>query len=195
MQKRRVGFSVLTKEPKDECLTERGREFQVTGPMYWKDLSPRVLLPILGTRNIRGQSRRVEMKHLREVWRSCTTTRDNLYFGRQLISLWQTGGVTVKVIWASVSRPMGRRLRLRVQNITVVQTAPYGENMPPHPPPSPFLDTPTSPQPSHPPRMLSVTVTDSFLMSSWSQSPLRFSEPLTRTCERCLRPLWHIMVR
>ena len=33
--------------------TERGREFQITGPMYWKGLSPRVLLPILGTQTIR----------------------------------------------------------------------------------------------------------------------------------------------
>ena len=23
-------------ESEDECLTERGREFQITGPMYWE---------------------------------------------------------------------------------------------------------------------------------------------------------------
>ena len=43
----------LKEESEDECLTERGSEFQSTGPMYWKDLSPRVLLPILGTRKMR----------------------------------------------------------------------------------------------------------------------------------------------
>ena len=54
MQKRRDGFSVLTlKKSEDECWTERGREFQITGPMYSKALSPKVLLPILGTRNTR----------------------------------------------------------------------------------------------------------------------------------------------
>ena len=31
-----VGF----KESEEECLTEKGREFQFTGPMYWKALSP-----------------------------------------------------------------------------------------------------------------------------------------------------------
>ena len=36
MQRRRDGFSVLTKkeESEDECLTERGKEFQSTGPLY-----------------------------------------------------------------------------------------------------------------------------------------------------------------
>ena len=30
-------------------MPDREREFQSTGPVYWKDLSPKVLLPILGT--------------------------------------------------------------------------------------------------------------------------------------------------
>ena len=49
-----VGFQFWLKkeESEDECLMERGREFQIAGPMYWKDLSPNVLLPILGKRNI-----------------------------------------------------------------------------------------------------------------------------------------------
>ena len=59
----------LKEESEDECLTERAREFKITGPMYWKEwrwgrerkrvhyfagpmywnaLSPRVLLLILG---------------------------------------------------------------------------------------------------------------------------------------------------
>ena len=42
---------------------ERGREFQSTGPMYWKDLSPRVLLPNLGTRKTRVSA--AELKDLR----------------------------------------------------------------------------------------------------------------------------------
>ena len=42
----------LKEESEDECLTERGREFQSTGPMHWKDLSPRVLPPIPGTRKM-----------------------------------------------------------------------------------------------------------------------------------------------
>ena len=42
------GFD-LKEESEDECLTERGRKFQSTGPMYSKYLSPRVFLPILGT--------------------------------------------------------------------------------------------------------------------------------------------------
>ena len=32
---------------------QRGREFQIIGLLYWKDLSPRVLLPILGTQYLR----------------------------------------------------------------------------------------------------------------------------------------------
>ena len=82
-EEKRWVFSFDWKEAiEDNCLTltRRGREFQITGPMYWKDLSPRVLLPILGTRNIRGWAkragRRVDIKQLREVWRSCT--RDNV---------------------------------------------------------------------------------------------------------------------
>ena len=31
---------------------QREEEFQITGPMYWKDFPPRVLLSILGTQNI-----------------------------------------------------------------------------------------------------------------------------------------------
>jgi len=35
MQKRRdVFFSFDLKEESEECLTEGGREFQITGPMY-----------------------------------------------------------------------------------------------------------------------------------------------------------------
>ena len=45
-EKRRVSIFDLKEESEEECLTERGREFQITGLMYWKDLSPRALLPI-----------------------------------------------------------------------------------------------------------------------------------------------------
>ena len=30
----------LKEESEEECLTETGREFQITGPMYCKDLFP-----------------------------------------------------------------------------------------------------------------------------------------------------------
>ena len=40
-EKRWVFSSDLKEESEDKCITERGREFQITGPMYWKDLSPR----------------------------------------------------------------------------------------------------------------------------------------------------------
>ena len=43
MQKRRDGFPVLTLKKRvktNAWQRERGREFQITGPMYWKDLSP-----------------------------------------------------------------------------------------------------------------------------------------------------------
>ena len=43
MQKRRGEFSVLTWKSEEECLLERGREFQMTGPVYWKDLFPSCL--------------------------------------------------------------------------------------------------------------------------------------------------------
>ena len=33
---------------------KRGREFQITGLMYLKDLSPRILLPIPGAQDIEG---------------------------------------------------------------------------------------------------------------------------------------------
>ena len=33
-EKRRVFNFDLKRESEDECLTERGREFQITGPMY-----------------------------------------------------------------------------------------------------------------------------------------------------------------
>ena len=33
-------------------IPDREREFQSTGPKYWKDLSPRDLLPILGTQKM-----------------------------------------------------------------------------------------------------------------------------------------------
>ena len=47
-------FSFDLKEvSKEECLTKTGREFQISGPVYWTDLSPRVILPILRTRKIR----------------------------------------------------------------------------------------------------------------------------------------------
>ena len=45
-EEKRWGFSFdLKEESKDECQTERGREFQITGLTYLKDLSPRVLPP------------------------------------------------------------------------------------------------------------------------------------------------------
>ena len=49
-----MDFSFDLKEKSDvACLTEKGREFQITGPIYCKDLSSRVLLHTLGTRKIR----------------------------------------------------------------------------------------------------------------------------------------------
>ena len=52
-EKRSVFSFDLKEESEDECLTERGIEFQITGPMYGQALSPKVLLSILGTRNFR----------------------------------------------------------------------------------------------------------------------------------------------
>ena len=40
-EKRWVFSSDLKEKREDECLTERGREFQITGLMYWKDFFPR----------------------------------------------------------------------------------------------------------------------------------------------------------
>ena len=51
--KRWVFSSDVKEDSEKECLTERGREFQITGPMFEKDLTPRVPMPILGTRKIR----------------------------------------------------------------------------------------------------------------------------------------------
>ena len=45
-EKRWVFSFDLKEESEDECLTERGREFQSTGPVYWKDLTHSVLLPV-----------------------------------------------------------------------------------------------------------------------------------------------------
>ena len=69
------------KESEEECLTEKGREFQFTGPMCWKALSPGPPAHPEDTENpsIRSwvkRGRRVELKQLEEVWRSCT--RDNV---------------------------------------------------------------------------------------------------------------------
>ena len=53
-EEKEVGFSFdLKEESEDECLAERGTEFQITGPVYWKDppTPPQVLLPILGTQS------------------------------------------------------------------------------------------------------------------------------------------------
>ena len=53
-EEKRWVFSFDLKEESDmACLTEKEKEFQMTGPIYWKDLSPRVLLHTLGTRKIR----------------------------------------------------------------------------------------------------------------------------------------------
>ena len=52
-EKRWVFTFDLKEESEEECLTEIGREFQMTGPTYWKDLSCSVLWPILGTQKIR----------------------------------------------------------------------------------------------------------------------------------------------
>ena len=52
-EKRWVFNSDVKEDSEEECLTERGREFQITGPMFEKDLTPRVPLPILGTRKMR----------------------------------------------------------------------------------------------------------------------------------------------
>ena len=66
MQKRRkrrwVFSSLLKRRVKTKCPTERGREFQITGPMtrYWKDLSPRVF----------SSSSVPTSKDLRVAWRS-----------------------------------------------------------------------------------------------------------------------------
>ena len=52
-EEKRWVFSFNLKDESDEAyLTEKGREFQITGPMYGKDLSLRVLQPILGTQKI-----------------------------------------------------------------------------------------------------------------------------------------------
>ena len=50
-EEKRWVFSFNFKEQsEDECLTEREKEFQITGLMIWKAFSPRVrLLSILGT--------------------------------------------------------------------------------------------------------------------------------------------------
>ena len=37
----------------EQCMTEKGKEFQVTDLMHSADLSPTVLLPILGTQKMR----------------------------------------------------------------------------------------------------------------------------------------------
>ena len=91
MQRKRDGSDLTSKKrvKMNTWQRDEGR-FQSTGPMYWKDLSPRVLLPILGTRkdaSIRGWAkrtrRRVEMKQLKEIWRSCTRINveaDESYF-------------------------------------------------------------------------------------------------------------------
>ena len=47
-EKRWVFSFDLKEEIEDECLTERGREFQITRPMYLKDISPRVLQLSIG---------------------------------------------------------------------------------------------------------------------------------------------------
>ena len=39
-EKRWVLSFDLKEESKDECPKERGREFQITSPIYWKDLCP-----------------------------------------------------------------------------------------------------------------------------------------------------------
>ncbi|WP_419652715.1 hypothetical protein, partial [Thiolapillus sp.] len=52
-EKRWVFIFDLKEESDVACLTEKEREFQMTGPIYCKDLSPRVLLHTLGTRKIR----------------------------------------------------------------------------------------------------------------------------------------------
>lgn len=52
-QEERWVFSFNLKDESDEAyLTQKGREFRITGPMCWKDLSLRVLQPILGTQKI-----------------------------------------------------------------------------------------------------------------------------------------------
>ena len=74
----------LKEESEEECLMQRGREFQIAVPMYWKGLSPRVFLTASGTRprNIRiSEAERreregAEMKQLKEVLRS--TIWDNM---------------------------------------------------------------------------------------------------------------------
>ena len=83
-EEKRCFFSFdLKEESEEECLTEIGGEFQIMGLMYWKDLSPRVLLPILGIWNtwmseaeqserMKRVRRRAEMKQFRAAWRSCT---------------------------------------------------------------------------------------------------------------------------
>ena len=52
-EKRWVFLFDLKEESDVACLTEKGREFQMTGPMYRKDLSPKILLHTLGTLKIR----------------------------------------------------------------------------------------------------------------------------------------------
>ena len=48
MRKRWVFSFCIKEESEEDCLTERGREFQMPGPMYWKEVSPTIPLPTLG---------------------------------------------------------------------------------------------------------------------------------------------------
>ena len=50
----------LKDEREEKCLTERGREFQITGPMYLKDLSPKALLQSLDYRNSEDGSHKLQ---------------------------------------------------------------------------------------------------------------------------------------
>ena len=77
----------LEDESEDECLTETGREFQITGPMYWKDLSPRVLLPVQGTRNIWVSE--TEQRDKKESRNEATQRGMEVVYHRECGSRWE----------------------------------------------------------------------------------------------------------
>ena len=125
-EKRWVFSFDVKEESEDECLTERGREFQITGPIYWKDLFPRVRLPYARNKeysSIRGWAkrvrRRVEMKQLREVWRFTWLLSELLFSDtwRRATPCWRRG--TRATSWRPTSRshaswPWSRRRSVAV---------------------------------------------------------------------------------
>ena len=77
-EKRRVFSFDLREQSENECLTERGREFHITGPMRWIFPPTSRLLDILGTRKMRVSEaeRREREKSRDEITQS---DREELY--------------------------------------------------------------------------------------------------------------------